>query len=153
MKTLLPLLVPFLFASAVDGPEAVVRSQVKAFGEAFRSGDVRTIEGLLAARYSHCNSDGSRPSKEEWLAWFESRARALREGRFIYTEYRNEDVEVHVHGNAAVVSGVNVSAGRNDGRPFRIRLRFTNVWVLEGTRWRRAAFHDSRIEDEPRAAR
>ena len=64
----LSLVLFVLLAAPVETPEAAVRGRVQAFGEAFRNGDVQTVEGLLAKHYSHCNSDGSRPDKQQWLA-------------------------------------------------------------------------------------
>jgi ketosteroid isomerase-like protein len=110
---------------------------------------VETIEGLLGSSYSHCNSDGSKPTKDQWLAWFSTRANNIRSGQFVYTEYRNEDIQIHVHGTVAVVTAVNISSGTRDGKPFSHRLRFTQVWLFEAGDWKRIAFHDSRVVDGP----
>jgi ketosteroid isomerase-like protein len=128
--------------------ESTILSKVEAFADAFRDGDVETINGLLGATYSHCNSDGSRPTREKWLAWFTTRADDIRAGRFVYDEYRNEDLQIQVHGSVAVVTAVNISAGTRGGTPFSNRLRFTQVWLLEDGEWKRIAFHDSRVRDQ-----
>jgi pimeloyl-ACP methyl ester carboxylesterase len=129
-------------------PESTVLSKVQAFADAFRDGDVETIQGLLGSNYSHCNSNGSRPTREEWLAWFTTRAADTRAGRFVYTEYHNEDVRIQIHDAVAVVTAVNAAAGTREGAPFSHRLRFTQVWFLEEGEWKRIAFHDSRVLDD-----
>jgi ketosteroid isomerase-like protein len=134
-----------LLAGPVEDVELEVRSRVTAFAEAFRDGDVKIVESLLGSRYSHCNSDGSSPTREQWLAWYRTRAADIRSGRYVLTEYRNEDVRVHIHDGVAVVTALNVSAGTRAGEPFRHRLRFTQVWTREAGQWKRIAFHDSRV--------
>lgn len=141
----------FLILTMVANPaqtvESRVLSKVQTFADAFRDGDIETIQGFLGSSYSHCNSDGSSPTKEEWLAWFNTRATDTRAGRFVYTEYHNEDIRIHVHEAVAVVTAVNVATGTRDGAPFTHRLRFTQVWALEEGEWKRIAFHDSRVVD------
>jgi hypothetical protein len=108
----------FLIGTVVGGSaealETTVLAKVDAFAEAFRDGDVETIEGLLGSRYSHCNSDGSRPTKDQRLEWFSTRAREIRSGRFVFSEYRNDDIQIQIHETIAVTLGfelVEVSEG------------------------------------------
>ena len=144
----LALLVLTMVGNPAETVESTVLSKVQVFVDAFRDGDVETIQGLLGSSYSHCNSNGSRPTKDEWLAWFTTRAADTRAGRFVYTEYRNDDVRIQIHDLVAVVTAVNVAAGTRDGTPFSHRLRFTQVWILEEGKWKRIAFHDSRLPDD-----
>ena len=62
------------------------------------------------------------------------------------TTYENSDLEVRLHGETAIVTGVNVSAGTDSGRVFRRRLRFTQVWIQRNGEWLRAAFHDTAVD-------
>lgn len=142
------IVIGMVVGPGADSTEAVVLSKVQAYAEAFRDGDVETVSGLLGAAYSHSNSSGSRPSREQWLAWFAGRAEDIREGRFAYTEYRIDDIRIHVHGDFAVATMVNTYAAIEDGEPVSGRLLLTQVWALEGGEWKRVAFHDSRIPDE-----
>ena len=145
----LAFLIGTIVGGSAEALETTVLAKVDAFAEAFRDGDVETIEGLLGSRYSHCNSDGSRPTKDQWLEWFSTRAREIRSGRFVFSEYRNDDIQIQIHETVAVVTAVNVSSGIRDGKPFSNRLRFTQVWVLEAGEWKRIAFHDSHVADGP----
>ena len=125
--------------------QAELRARVARFGDAFRAADAPALAAMLATEFSHVNSDGSKPTREQWLAFVATRRRDLDEGRFRWDLYRNVDLEVRIYGDTAVVTGVNESSGVREGRPFSQRLRFTQVWVREGGQWRRTAFHDSRI--------
>jgi len=135
----------FLGAAGRAGAEAEVLARVDAFARAFEAADTVALDSLLTEDYVHCNSDGSRLTREAWLTWLASRRAEIAAGQFRWNRYRNIEIEVRVHGDAAIVTGVNESSGVRNGRPFRSRLRFTQVWVRGPTGWRRAAFHDSRI--------
>ena len=139
------LLIGTMVGSSTETAEVAVLSNVEAFAEAFQNGDVETIEGLLGSTYSHCNSSGSRPSREQWLEWYGSRAEEIREGRFTYTEYEIEDIRIQFHGEVAVVTMVNTYKASNNGESVSGRLLLTQVWAIEDGEWKRIAFHDSRI--------
>lgn len=127
------------------GAEAEVLARVDAFARAFEAADTVALDSLLTEDYVHCNSDGSRLTREAWLTWLASRKAEIAAGQFRWDRYRNTEVEVRIHGDAAVVTGINESRGVRKGQPFQSRLRFTQVWVRGAAGWRRAAFHDSRI--------
>ena len=54
----------------------------------------------------------------------------------------NEDMRVHLHGNAAVVTGILVVRGRGKDGPFQHRYRYTDTWVRSEGRWRMVASQD-----------
>ena len=54
----------------------------------------------------------------------------------------NEDMRVHVHGNAAVVTGILVVRGSGKDGPFQHRYRYTDTWVRSEGRWRMVASQD-----------
>jgi len=136
-----------VIAEAVN-PEADVRSAVAAFGEAFVAADVSVLNGLLEENYIHINGrSGNVLNKDDWLKWVGSRRAELESGALVVSEYRIEDLEVRIHGEAAVVAGVAVAVGARQGVPYDSRVRFTNVWVNSGGAWRRAAFHDSPLAE------
>ncbi len=125
--------------------ETEVLARVEAFARAFEAADTAALDALLAEDYVHCNSDGSRLTREAWLDWLASRRQEIAAGQFRWDRYRNSEIEVRVHGDAAIVTGINDSSGVRSGQPFQSRLRFTQVWVRGPSGWRRAAFHDSRV--------
>jgi ketosteroid isomerase-like protein len=130
------------------GREDEVRASVSAFGRAFVEADVSVLETLLAQDYIHVNGrSGSVLSRDEWLKWVESRRTELNSGKLMIDSYSVGDVKVQVYGEAAVVTGVVHSSGHREGALFTSGVRFTNVWVVQGGAWRRAAFHDSPLPE------
>ena len=67
-------------------------------------------------------------------------------GKFKIDHYSYDDVRIRIYGNTAVVTGQAITMGRHEDKEFKWNLRFTNVWVKREGRWRRVAFHDSRLE-------
>ena len=137
------LLCGALVLPAQTSPEATVRAQVDAFAAAFRDADADRLKALLATDYVHTNG-GSRPlTADQWLTYVRTRRDAIAAGRLVVTTYQNSELDIRVHGDAAIVTGVNVSEGTENGAPFRRALRFTQLWVLRHGRWLRAAFQDA----------
>lgn len=54
----------------------------------------------------------------------------------------NEDMRVHVHGSAAVVTGILVVRGRGKDGSFQHRYRYTDTWARANRRWRMIASQD-----------
>ncbi|MFW6085172.1 MAG: nuclear transport factor 2 family protein [Gemmatimonadota bacterium] len=129
-------------------PEDEVRAAVERFGQAYRDADVGTLRGMLSPDYVHVNGgSGSRIDRDQWLSWVASQKRLLDEGELRIESYEVTDTRIQLHGNTAVVTGTVSSEGVRSGEPFRVNVRFTNVWVDEDGTWRRAAFHDSPIPE------
>lgn len=125
-----------------------VRAAVTAFGRAFVQADVSSLKRVLANDYSHVNGrSGGVLNRDEWLTFIQSRRANLDSGKLVISSYNVEDVRVRLYGETAVVTGVVESSGQREGVPFSSRVRFTNVWVLQGGAWRRAAFHDSPLPE------
>jgi len=121
-----------------------VRGAVEEFGAAFARTDTATLRRLLTEDYVHVNgASGRLLDRESWLRWMGKRRAKRDAGRLVMAFYRVTDVEVRMHGNAAIATGIVHAAGMEDHEPFESRVRFTNVWVLQEGQWRRAAFHDS----------
>jgi hypothetical protein len=65
---------------------------------------------------------------------------AVMAGSDTVTAAHNEKMEVHRYGPVtAVVTGWIVVRGRNAGREFERRYRFTDTWVKRGGRWQMVA--------------
>lgn len=129
-----------LFAS-----EGEVRQAVATFGKAYRAADVETLAGMLTDDYVHTNSSSAPIEREAWLGWVASRRAAIDAGTLSVVEYENADLEVVVHGDAAVVTGTNRTVSIENGERRESKLRFTMLWVKAGGEWKRAAFQDCRM--------
>jgi hypothetical protein len=126
--------------------KAEVMNATAQFSAAFRDADAEKLNLLLATDYRHTNTDGSVVSRERWLEWIKSRRGKITSGELKIEKYENEDVEVTLlSSTAAVATGRNLASGVDNGKPFRIEIRFTHVWAKQNNKWQRTAFHDSRI--------
>lgn len=133
-------------ASGDEESIEAVRERVEVFSNAFVEADTLALSALLTDNYIHTNTDGSLLNKQRWLAWIQTQHHALRDGTLQIDSYTNESVTVALHGTeAAVVTGINISNGVRNGEAFQSHIRFTHLWVREDSQWRRAAFHDTRL--------
>lgn len=57
----------------------------------------------------------------------------------------NEDMRAHVHGNAAVVTGILIVRGRGKNGAFQHRYRYTDTWVSSKKGWVMIASQDYEI--------
>lgn len=132
---------------AGTGIDDEIHERIETFSNAFVRADTLVLSSLLTDDYIHTNTDGSILGKQAWLTWIQTQYDALQEGRLRIDNYVNDSVEVRIYGgNTAVVTGVNSSQGVREGDAYSSHIRFTHVWVKEGDQWRRAAFHDTRID-------
>ncbi|MEO1263760.1 MAG: nuclear transport factor 2 family protein [Bacteroidota bacterium] len=129
-----------------DGLE--VLQALEKFSQAYREADTKTLADLLTEKYVHSNSGGAIIRKKSWLNWVASRKKLIDHKNLIYTDYFNEDVVVEIYGDAAVVHGINISEGTERGNPFYKKIAFTHTWIKENDQWKRASFHDSKINNK-----
>ena len=122
-----------------------VRAAVTQFAEAFVKADTAVLASLLADDYVHTNTNGGVLDKTRWLAFAKARHEDLKSGNVRIDTYYNDDIRIRVYGQTAVVTGLNTTLGWRDGKEWKMKLRFTHVWVRCEGRWQRAAFHDSAV--------
>jgi ketosteroid isomerase-like protein len=132
-------------ASAAMPPEDAVAARVAQFSEAFREADVERLAAMLGPEYIHTNTGGGVVAREQWLAFVRTRRAELDAGTLQLSRYENRDIEVRLHGDTAIVTGVNLSEGTRNGTSFARELRFTQVWRRHGADWVRIAFHDTEV--------
>ena len=61
------------------------------------------------------------------------------------TAASNEDMRAHVHGSAAVVTGILIVSGRGKDGPFTRRYRYTDTWLNGKQGWVMIASQDYEI--------
>src|SRR5713226_5577993 len=106
------------------------------WNEAYKRGDVATMESLLADDFIITVEDGSTFSKSGYIA---------HNGDFtLHVEITEmSGLNVRMHGNAAVVTGAYHEKGISKGKPYEYRDRFTDVWMNIKGRWQVIASHYS----------
>ncbi|MGH7493561.1 MAG: nuclear transport factor 2 family protein [bacterium] len=126
--------------------EQEVGAAVAQFANAFAKADTAVLRSLLTDDYVHTNANGGVLDKTRWLAFAKTRRADLDSGKVRIDTYRNDELRIRIYGNTAVVTGLNTTIGFRDGKEWKMRLRFTNVWVKRDGCWQRVAFHDSASE-------
>jgi hypothetical protein len=100
--------------------------------------DLQALGEILADELTYTHSSAKLETKAEFLE-------ALRTGAYKYRSIAPRDVTARVYGEAAVLSGVAEVDVVSGGNPLLLKLRFTEVWVKKGGRWRLAAWQSTRM--------
>jgi len=96
--------------------------------QALQKGDVAALDRLYSDDVVYTNATGAYLTKAQHLA--DLKARTLN-----FKSFNHSDVQVRVHGNTGVVSGVSTSAVDYKGTVSSNPRRFLNVYVKEDGRW------------------
>lgn len=104
--------------------------------------DAHAVDLLLAEDFVMTVADGYTMNKAQTLA-------SVRDTSYRPDVLQSDDMVVHLYGNTAVVTGAFLEKGKDKGKPFERRGRFTDTWINLNGAWRCAASHFS---VKPRAA-
>lgn len=64
----------------------------------------------------------------------------------VYSSMDYTDLKVTVFGDTAIAIGTYTAKGTAEGKPFDLRGRFTDTWVMANGKWQCVASHDSLIK-------
>jgi ketosteroid isomerase-like protein len=106
--------------------------------EAFRTGDLATVERLLAPEFTLVSSDSTIQTRAEVIA--EVRNREPK-----YEIFRNHSMVAHVFDDAAIVQGITSLKGTAKGQPFEVDVRFTDTLIKTNGQWQLIVSHVTRI--------
>jgi ketosteroid isomerase-like protein len=98
--------------------------------------DVRALDQLLADNFAGTDFDSTFMNKAQFIA-------SISEKNYHPHQMVTEAIDVHLHGDAAVVTGIYREKGTENNRPYDLRARFTDTWVFENGEWRCVASHAS----------
>jgi len=121
-------------ATNSDAPQAITQME-NSFNEAMLKGDAAALEKLLATEW-FVNLDSTLITKLQYIDWLKSNGGP-------YTSIKDSDVNVNVHDNAIVVTGVSTRELKN-GQP-TTNLRFTRIYAKSPAGWQFVAMHFARI--------
>ena len=106
--------------------EAKVVAMQHMWGQAYVSKDPKALERILDDAFVNVDSDGILQTKAE----------AVAEVRTSTTvQFLTESMVVHLHGNAAIVTGVFEIKGVDRGKPYAQRERFVDTWLYKNGQW------------------
>ena len=112
---------------------------------AFQTGDVATLEAMITASYQHTNGSSKAIGKEAWLNYLRKRKKAIDSGELEVLGYEMSELGIEFYGATAIVTAkVSVKNKTEDGT-VNNAYRVTNIWINESGVWKRAGFHDGKI--------
>lgn len=100
--------------------------------------DIAALERILAPSFVFIGADGSVSSRSEMLA-------ALQAPDLVIDPFETRDVQVRLYGGTAILTGWFEQTGRFQGRAYRTRSRYTDVYVREAGRWVAVTAHASTL--------
>ena len=130
-------LLPCHIAVAANNTSAsAVLALEKKWNDAYKQGNVVTMNALLSDDYIITVEDGNTFSKPGYIAHNGNSTVHVHVSKM-------SDLKVRVHGNTAVVTGAYYEKGTEDGKPYEYHDRLTDVWVKTGNTWQVVASHYS----------
>jgi len=110
----------------------------RAWNQAETGGDPSAIARLFEGTLVYVDYDGTLLNKAEYLR---SVAKPVSKPDHI----RDEGMTVHVYGTTGIVSGVYRETGKEKGKPYTRRARFTDTWIKPGGQWKCVASQSTLI--------
>jgi ketosteroid isomerase-like protein len=136
MYKLLPVLVLLLAVpnfhaqdTAPAGADEVrILALENAWNQAVQQKDEAALKLLLGPDLVYVDYDGTIMDKAAYLA--SVRSQTLHAARIV-----SEAMKVSLYGAVAIVNGVYRENGLKNGKPYSLRERFTDTWVLQHQTW------------------
>lgn len=100
--------------------------------------DIPTLERIMADDFTYTHSSGQTQTKAEFLADFKS-------GKRVFKSLKQEDVQVRVYGNAAVLTGRCDLTGVNAGKDFVLPMHFIEVYANLNGHWQWVTWQSTRL--------
>jgi len=99
-----------------------------AWNHAIEAKDTKALDQILANTFVAVEIDGSVSSKSEFLA-------SIKAPEYQPSQAVNEQINVQVYGNSAVVVGIFRIKGLEKGKPYVHRERFVDTWIKHDQGW------------------
>ena len=100
----------------------------QAFTRAVAANDAAAIASFVADDWAIVDADGSVIDRSQFISVIES-------GDLTHDSMESTDIEVRVHGDTAVVTGITTSKGQFMGEGFTTKERATDVLARRDGRW------------------
>jgi ketosteroid isomerase-like protein len=115
---------------ASAGAESMIVALEKAWNQAYKLGDAKSLDSLLDDAIVLINDDGSVQTKPEFLGSLKVAASSQDQ------QVAPESMTVHMHGNnIAIATGVFQAKGVEKGKHYIRRERFVDTWVYKNGKW------------------
>jgi len=117
-----------------DATQAITQME-NSFNEAMLKGDAAALEKLLATEW-FVNLDSTLITKLQYIDWLKSNGGP-------YASIKDSDVDVTVHDNVIVVTGMSTREPKSGQAA--TNLRFTRIYAKAPAGWQFVAMHFARI--------
>ena len=125
-------------ALSAQSPEGDVRKAQEARFAATIKADLAALSGLLADDMTYGHSNSKIETKTEFLD-------LIKTGHYQYKSIAPREVTSRLYGDVALLGGLADIDVVSGGQPVSVNLRFLEVWVKQGGRWKLAAWQSTRL--------
>ncbi len=112
-----------------SGTASKIIALEKAWNQAYKLSDAKSLDSLLDDSLVLINDDGSVQSKAEFLKSLKGASASQDQ------QVAPESMTVHMHGNTAIATGVFRAKGMEGGKRYNRRERFVDTWVYKNGKW------------------
>jgi ketosteroid isomerase-like protein len=116
------------FAQNVRDEGGRVLALETAWGHAIELKDTKALDQMLGSGFVAVEIDGTVSNKAEFLA-------SIKDPSYQPSQAVNEQINVQVYGNAAVVTGIFRVKGTEKGKSYVHRERFIDTWIKQDQSW------------------
>ncbi|NRF69306.1 nuclear transport factor 2 family protein [Aquincola sp. S2] len=109
--------------------KALLVAQANAWDQAIVRKDRAAIEANMHAAFFQISPRGERSSRTEFVD-------SLLDAKLTIDPYTVDDLQVHLHGNTALLTATTRMSGRYDGKPFSTHYRYIDVYLREAGAWK-----------------
>jgi len=121
-------LLPAMQESADIGIQTKIIALEKAWNQAYKLGDTRSLDSLLDEHVVLINDDGSTQTKTQFLA-------SIKGPTAQEQQVSPESMSVHVYGTTAIATGIFHAKGSESGKHYTRRERFVDTWLFKDGKW------------------
>jgi len=100
--------------------------------------DIPALERMMTDDFTYTHSSGQVQTKAEFLGDFKS-------GKRVFKSLKQEDVQVRVYGNVAIVTGRCTLLGVNGGKDFELPMRFIEVYSRNHGNWQWVTWQSTKL--------
>ncbi len=130
----LPLCAQRKSASVADQLKKLEQERV----QAVIKGDTTTMDRMTGNDYFFIDAQGRVRKKQDTLS-------AIKSGDIKIESNDLDDLDVHVYGNTAVLTGKSTIKGQIGGQDSSGTYRFLRVYVKQGGQWKSVAFQQTKV--------
>ena len=125
--------------------EKILLKRVEEFNFAFKECDIEQLETLITENYLHTNGNSRSIKRNTWLEYLEKRKLEINNGNLVVNTYDMKEIEIELYDDMAIIIGKIVTSSTKSAEYQENEYRITNIWVKEDGNWKRAGFHDGKI--------